>query len=87
MSGDNLQRTGVFRSYPTDNFFNAGTSLQGLESIPLNFESDGELTIDGVGRYASLYIRTVVPEPGSIMLFLTGFLGIAGVRLFKARSV
>lgn len=88
-SGDSLQRGGVFRSYPTDNFFNAGTSLRGLESIPLYFESDGELAVDGMGNYASLNIWSVaaVPEPGSIMLLLLGFFGVVGVRLVKARSV
>jgi hypothetical protein len=88
-SGDSLHRSAVFRSYPGENLFDAGRSLHGLETIPLYFESDAELIIDGIGRYSSLDIRTVstVPEPGSIILLLLGFLGIIGARLVKARYV
>jgi hypothetical protein len=85
--GDALQMASLFRSYPDDDFYNAGTSLLGLAAIPLYFESDAELNTAGVARYASLDIWTVaaVPEPTSLLLLLLGFSSIVGVRFFKLR--
>jgi hypothetical protein len=85
--GESVTYSGAFRSFSRTNFFNAGTSLHGLENRPVSFESDGELAVNGVGRYANLGARAVVQESGFLALLLLGFVGTVGARSFKAQSV
>lgn len=66
-----------------------GATVTGATAYTMNMVSLGGPTSGGAGYgsayYDGLYIANTVPEPGSMLAFVTGLVGLAGLRLRRKK--